>query len=79
MESTMGSHQGDPLGSMIYSADQQQLLSDVLNQLSSKPTGRIRAFIDDISVQGNINDIQETSLKNLSPNHPNTSRSKLLR
>jgi len=56
----MGSHQGDPLGSMIYSAGQQQLLRDVLNQLSSKPTGRIRAFIDDISVQGNIDDIQES-------------------
>jgi len=29
-------------------------------QLSSKPTGNVRAYIDDISVQGHINDIEDT-------------------
>jgi len=65
----MGAHQGAPLGSMIYSAGQQNFLRMAQAQLSGKPTGNVRAYIDDISVQGHINDIEDTSVLWFN-NHP---------
>jgi len=54
---------------MIYSAGQPNFLRMVQAQLSNKPTGNVRAYIDDISVQGYINDIED-SLILWCRNHP---------
>jgi hypothetical protein len=50
--STMGSHQGAPLGSMLYSAGQQPLLRQVSEDMRNNNGGTIRALIDDMSLQG---------------------------
>jgi hypothetical protein len=51
-KSTMGAHQGAPLGSMLYSAGQQGLLRSLQYQLEQVNGGKVRALIDDISIQG---------------------------
>jgi hypothetical protein len=52
LASTMGSHQGAPLGSMLYSAGQQPLLRKISKDMKDQNGGIVRAFIDDISLQG---------------------------
>ena len=59
MLSTMGAHQGAPLGSMIYSAGQQPLLRGVAEILERKGNAKARAYIDDTSLQGHIDNIEE--------------------
>jgi hypothetical protein len=55
IQSTMGSHQGAPLGSMLYSAGQQPLLRKVCKDMRNSNGGTIRALIDDMSLQGHPN------------------------
>jgi len=55
IQSTMGSHQGAPLGSMLYSAGQQPLLRKVCKDMRNSNGGTIRALIDDMSLQGHSN------------------------
>ena len=59
LQSTMGAHQGAPLGSMIYSAGQQPLLRGAAEIFKSKKNAKARAYIDDTSVQGHIDEIEE--------------------
>ena len=47
-------HLESTMGSMVYSAGQQNFLRMVQAQLSYKPTGNVRAYTDDISVQVHI-------------------------
>ena len=52
MQSTMGAHQGAPLGSMLYSAGQQEVIRQIQEMFDAGHGGKIRAFIDDITLQG---------------------------
>jgi hypothetical protein len=59
LASTMGAHQGAPLGSLIYSAGQHPLLRGVSEILKTKENAKARGYIDDTSVQGHIDDIED--------------------
>jgi hypothetical protein len=63
MLSTMGAHQGAPLGSMLYSAGQQDLLRQTQLHIQAQ-RGRVRALIDDITLQGSP-DILENAIAHL--------------